>query len=585
MQENTEENYKGWTGSKRAVFVCNGAKGHAQEERAEYDYYASDPSAATWLMEIEPQITDIYEPCVGEGHLATEFNKAGKLKAVSDLIDRGYYPEGIPAKYGLDFLKMNKVWKGDMATNPPFACYDSETEVLTREGWKHFKDIDGTEDILSCNIDTRELSYSKISKVMSYDVNEKLYHFESPFLDLKVTSNHRMFCIHHKKGYVQRLGNDVLTAKDVYKTSSVFPRYGYSFKADKDLEFITIPGCYVSNGQRDIWHEDIQVPVETWLRFFGLWIADGCYRDSLNSQGNRRFTISIKQHEKTVEKVKEIVGALPFKMKVLKNRNRHSYNVEINSKQLWLFMSQFGKSETKFIPSYLKELPSEKLQILLESYMFGDCGHLKNGGFVLKTVSKQLSEDLQEIILKLGSIPSISSRSYKTSKGIDRTLWSIMYNKEPRRTYKTTFYGEPKMEDYNGKVYCVSLVKNGFMVVRRNGKVSISGNSGIEWVKHSLDCITEGHYLALFMKITFLEGKSRKAFFEKYPPIRVWVSSSRIPCARNGEFEQPKKDKEGNVVLDEAGNPIMQRQSSAACYCWFIWQKGYKGPTELKWFN
>ena len=34
MQENTEENYKGWTGSKRAVFVCNGAKGHAQEERA-----------------------------------------------------------------------------------------------------------------------------------------------------------------------------------------------------------------------------------------------------------------------------------------------------------------------------------------------------------------------------------------------------------------------------------------------------------------------------------------------------------------------------------------------------------------------
>ena len=230
MQENTEENYKGWTGSKRAVFVCNGAKGHAQEERAEYDYYASDPSAATWLMEIEPQITNIYEPCVGEGHLAKEFNKAGKLKAVSDLIDRGYYPEGIPAKYGLDFLKMDKVWKGDMATNPPF----------------------------------------------------------------------------------------------------------------KDLK---------------------------------------------------------------------------------------------------------------------------------------------------------------------------------------------------------------------------------------------------EWVKHSLDCITEGHYLALFMKITFLEGKSRKAFFEKYPPIRVWVSSSRIPCARNGEFEQPKKDKEGNVVLDEAGNPIMQRQSSAACYCWFIWQKGYKGPTELKWFN
>ena len=47
----------------RVIFQQVFKDGHAQEERAEYDYYASDPSAATWLMEIEPQITDIYEPC------------------------------------------------------------------------------------------------------------------------------------------------------------------------------------------------------------------------------------------------------------------------------------------------------------------------------------------------------------------------------------------------------------------------------------------------------------------------------------------------------------------------------------------
>lgn len=57
---------------------------------------------------------------LGGGHLAEEFRKAGKLGAVSDLVDRGYYPEGIPTKYGDDFLKFNKIWKGDIATNPPF---------------------------------------------------------------------------------------------------------------------------------------------------------------------------------------------------------------------------------------------------------------------------------------------------------------------------------------------------------------------------------------------------------------------------------------------------------------------------------
>lgn len=107
----------------------------------------------------------------------------------------------------------------------------------------------------------------------------------------------------------------------------------------------------------------------------------------------------------------------------------------------------------------------------------------------------------------------------------------------------------------------------------------------IKYVEHCLELIEDGRYLALFLKLTFLEGKGRKKFFEDNPPIRIWVSSSRILCAKNGEFEKPKKDKAGNVKLDKEGNPIMEKQSSACCYAWFIWQKGYKGDTIIKWFN
>ena len=107
----------------------------------------------------------------------------------------------------------------------------------------------------------------------------------------------------------------------------------------------------------------------------------------------------------------------------------------------------------------------------------------------------------------------------------------------------------------------------------------------LESVKHCLELLIEGHYLAMFMKLTFLEGKERKKFFKDNPPLRVWVSSSRIYCAKNNQFLVPKKDKDGNVKLDKDGNPIMERQSSAACYAWFIWQKGYKGDTIIKWFN
>lgn len=520
----------------------------------------------------------------GEGHLAEVFRKAGKLKIISDLIDRGYHPEGIGKSFGKDFLQMDKVWKGDIVTNPPYACYDSETEVLTRDGWKYFKDIDGSEEILSCNINTQELEYCKIKKVIQKDVDEKLYHFSTPFLDLKVTADHRMFCVHGKKKCIQKVEGDVLRAKNVYKTSSYFPRYHYFFKSDADLNYVVIPGCYVSNGQRDIWHEEIRVPINDWLKFFGLWIADGCCRDTLNSQGNQRYTISIKQHEKTFKEALKIVGALPFKVKILPNKGRSSYNIEINSKQLWLFMSQFGKSAEKFIPSSYKSLPADKLKILLDSYMFGDCSHC-HGRTLLRTVSKQLAEDLQEIILKLGSITSLSSAEYTTSKGLQRTIWDIQYHETSPKSCKWVRYGTPNLEQYRGKVYCVTLEKNGFMVVRRNKKISVSGNSGCQWAKHSLEVIEEGRYSALFMKLTFLEGKERKKFFAEYPPVRVWVSSSRIPCAKNGEFYKPKKDKNGKIVYNEKGEPIMIKESSAACYAWFVWQKGYKGPTEIKWFN
>lgn len=213
---------KDWKGTGRALFVCNGAKGHALDDREVNDYYATSPEAGELLLELEPQLNNIWENACGEGHLAETFRKAGKLKAVSDLIDRGYHPEDVMKSFGKDFLKVTKVWKGDIVTNPPYA-------------------------------------------------------------------------------------------------------------------------------------------------------------------------------------------------------------------------------------------------------------------------------------------------------------------------------------------------------------------SSLDWVQHSLDLLEEGRYLALFMKITFLEGKSRKQFFQDNPPIRVWVSSSRIPCAKNGQFTEFKKNSKGELVETKV--------SSAACYCWYIWQKGYKGPTELKWFN
>lgn len=89
-----------------------------------------------------------------------------------------------------------------------------------------------------------------------------------------------------------------------------------------------------------------------------------------------------------------------------------------------------------------------------------------------------------------------------------------------------------------------------------------------EFVKHALDISMDGVKVAMFLKITFLESKARKKLFEKYPPKIVYVSSSRLQCAKNGDFETYGKG-----------------VGTAVAYAWFIWEKGFKGDTIVRWFN
>ena len=61
---------------------------------------------------------------------------------------------------------------------------------------------------------------------------------------------------------------------------------------------------------------------------------------------------------------------------------------------------------------------------------------------------------------------------------------------------------------------------------------------GKEFVEHALNISADGTKIAMFLKVQFLEGKARRELFNKYPPKTIYVSSSRLLCAKNGEFKE-----------------------------------------------
>ncbi len=82
-----------------------------------------------------------------------------------------------------------------------------------------------------------------------------------------------------------------------------------------------------------------------------------------------------------------------------------------------------------------------------------------------------------------------------------------------------------------------------------------------EIIRKALSVVADGCKVAMWLRILFLESKERQLMFAEHPPRRIWISSRRIPCGKEGVFG-----------------------ASAQGFAWFIWEKGYKGETIINWF-
>jgi len=136
-----------------------------------------------------------------------------------------------------------------------------------------------------------------------------------------------------------------------------------------------------------------------------------------------------------------------------------------------------------------------------------------------------------------------------------------------------------KLEEYGYNVRSTDLVDRGygeggidFLACTEPWDGDILTNPpykyALDFILHSLNLIPKGKQVAMFLKLQFMEGKARKKLFLKHPPKAIYVSSSRILCAKNGDFER----------MRAAGG-------SAVAYGWYLWEKGYAGSTEVKWIN
>ena len=112
------------------------------------------------------------------------------------------------------------------------------------------------------------------------------------------------------------------------------------------------------------------------------------------------------------------------------------------------------------------------------------------------------------------------------------------------------------------KVYSTDLIDRGygtggvdFLKATENPYGAIITNPpykiALKFIEKALDISDEGTKIAMFLKLTFLEGKRRKPLFRD----------------NDGDF----------TAIPNNGNAI--------AYAWFVWEKSYKGETVVDWIN
>ncbi len=309
-------------------------------------------------------------------------------------------------------------------------CFSEDTEVLTSKGWRHYSDLVCGDLIATMNKKTKELEYQLASSMHVYTDYKKLHHIHNKHTDLLVTDKHGL-CYQSRKSH----------------------EYGEcqakAFREKRDLELFvgaldTSPDFPCS--------DDL-------LRLLVWTVADGCLEGP-----------AIRFHLKKERKIRRLTSLLstmgvPVTTYVQKNGNT---KMRIGISHAPYLINLLGSGKT--LPQWFYKLSGRQAKVVLEEYRNTDGLHRPSVSCTQLYSSVMSNLDvLQALSVKAAWRGHISPR-----------VGAHRLNLSKRGT---TFFqkGKSKLVPYSGPVWCLT-VPNGTLIVRRNGKTTVTLNTHNEWL-------------------------------------------------------------------------------------------------------
>lgn len=252
--------------------------------------------------------------------------------------------------------------------------------------------------------------------------------------------------------------------------------------------------------------DDLLFPIKPFLRFLGFYVAEGyAYKKPDQPRANN---IAVAFNGITEDDmIRKLLTDIGLPIIIYKKKNNPACavaNIYNTTLAEWLLKECGHLAWNKKVPDFIKELPPDYIEEFLTYLFIGD-GRQAETSNILTTTSKQLSDEVQELLLKCGYAfrerfrdVNIKNKNLK-KKGVingreicsKRDFYEINWLKKTEieidnSKVKNTKSFKEEWIDYDGFVYCVT-VPNGIIYIRRNGKGLWCGNS----LRVYTNCYTE----------------------------------------------------------------------------------------------
>ena len=367
-------------------------------------------------------------------------------------------------------------------------CYDNKTEVLTKRGWVLFSELTNTDEICSVDPVTHTWKFEIPSRIVSYDYSEPMYYVKAANIDIAVTKNHRLLTSVKKEANGSDYGNKwiIETPQDVFK---------------KNRKYL----CAAKNN-------NVNKLDTNFAKLLGFFIGDG-YAESKN-----RCTFHLKKQRKI-----DYLNSLGYNIEIKKSDKYVINNTNYD------FTLCYDLNKNKIIPFDIYTLGPDDFKNILDGLLNSDGSH-KNRGyneFVFHNTSAPLINQLKI----LGCLNNLVVNEHRSGPTVRRLLISNRIKPEISNM-KSRKIGEDYWEHYNGKVYCAT-VSTGFMMVRRNSKPIVCGNTPFEkaTVHFLVNCDIATHIHLLKHRISSMNAESARYKEHKEDKFYLpedWKSSYKL---------------------------------------------------------